>query len=212
MATELPGTTRPGGRTERTRQAVLHATLAELAAHGYAGLTVDAVAERSGIHKTTIYRRWGSAEGLVAAALGLGSEDDWQAPDTGSLRGDLAALLGELVDYFTDPALLALPTASVSAAFLSERAADALRDFYRDRHARSAVVVSRAIARKEAPANTDAVEVIRAACGPLFYRLFISRESVDRAVSDGIARSVALAAAAGAYALESWGGAWGGWA
>ncbi|SDX54269.1 DNA-binding transcriptional regulator, AcrR family [Amycolatopsis xylanica] len=203
MATELPGTTRPGGRTERTRQAVLHATLAELAAHGYAALTVDAVAERSGIHKTTIYRRWGSAEGLVAAALGLGSEDEWEAPDTGSLRGDLAALLGELVDYFTDPALLALPTASVTAAFLSERAADALRDFYRDRHARSAVVVSRAIARGEAPARTDAVEVIRAACGPLFYRLFISREVVDRSVSEEIARSVAIATGAGAYVPAS---------
>jgi AcrR family transcriptional regulator len=46
------------GRGPKVRAAVLAATLEELAAVGYAALTVDDVARRAGVHKTTIYRRW----------------------------------------------------------------------------------------------------------------------------------------------------------
>jgi AcrR family transcriptional regulator len=199
LASEQVGLARPGGRTERTRLAVLNATLTELAERGYAALTVEGVAERSGVHKTTVYRRWGSAEGLVAAALAMGTENDWQAPDTGTFVGDLTELAAELVHYFTQPAFLALPTASILSAFLSTRAADALREFYVDRHERSAVIVRRAIERGEVPAGTDEVEVIRFACAPIFYRLFISREPVDRATAEAAARATVAAASAGAF-------------
>jgi AcrR family transcriptional regulator len=191
--------TRPGGRTERTRLAVLQATLDELAERGYAALTVEAVAERAGIHKTTLYRRWRGAEGLVAEALLLGVEQDWKAPDTGTLEGDLAGLTRELVYWFTDPAVSALPTASVSSGFQSEQAADALRVYYADRHERCAEIVARAVDRGEAPVGTDPIEVVRAACAPIFYRLFVTREPVTDAIADAAARSTAIATKAGAY-------------
>ncbi|MFI5589028.1 TetR/AcrR family transcriptional regulator [Amycolatopsis sp. NPDC051758] len=199
MATEISGTRRPGGRTERTRLAALNATLELLGERGYAELTVEAVAERSGVHKTTLYRRWESAEGLVAAALLLGTEQEWTAPDTGSLEGDLRGINLELVHYFTSPGERELPTASISAAFLSTRAADALREFYVDRHARSAVVVDRAAERGEVPAGTDAVEVVRVACGPIFYRLFVSREGVTPKDAGVAAAAAAAAAKAGVF-------------
>ena len=61
---------RPAGRARpEIRAAVLAATLAELTENGYAALTVDNVARRSGVHKTTIYRRWKDREGLVADAV-----------------------------------------------------------------------------------------------------------------------------------------------
>ncbi|MEU8638825.1 TetR/AcrR family transcriptional regulator [Amycolatopsis sp. NPDC048633] len=199
MATEISGTRRPGGRTERTRLAALNATLELLGERGYAELTVEAVAERSGVHKTTLYRRWESAEGLVAAALLMGTEQEWTAPDTGSLEGDLRGINLELVHYFTSPGERELPTASISAAFLSPRAADALQEFYVDRHARSAVVVDRAVERGEVPPGTDAVEVVRVACGPIFYRLFVSREGVTPADADLAAKAAAAAAKAGVF-------------
>jgi len=191
--------TRPGGRTERTRLAVLQATLDELAERGYAALTVEAVAERAGIHKTTLYRRWRNAEGLVAEALLLGTEQDWKAPDTGTLEGDLACLTRELVHWFTNPAVSALPTASVSAGFQSDQAAAALRVFYADRHERCTEIVARAIDRGEAPGGTDPIDVVRAACAPIFYRLFVSREPVTNDIADAVARSTAIAVKAGAY-------------
>ena len=192
---------RPGGRTERTRIAVLQATLDELAERGFAALTVEAVADRSGVHKTTVYRRWRNAEGLVAEALALGTDQDWQAPDTGSLEGDLAGLTAELVYYFTDPGVSALPIASIFAAFQSEQAADALHTFYVNRHERSAEIVRRAVGRGEVPVGTGLVEVIRAACAPIFYRLFISREPVTEPIARAAARSTAIAAKAGAYVV-----------
>ena len=202
MASEISGTLRPGGRTERTRLAALHATLELLAERGYAELTVEAVAERSGVHKTTLYRRWESAEGLVAAALHLGAEQEWTPPDTGSLEGDLRETALEFVRYYTEPSLRELPTASILAAFLSPRAADALREFYRSRHAQAAVMTERAVARGEVPAGTDPTEVVRAASGPLFYRLFISREPLGPADARTAAATAAAAARAGVFVIQ----------
>lgn len=193
------GDVRPGGRTERNRLAVLRATLDELAARGYADLTVDAVAERSGVHKTTVYRRWGSVDGLVAAALTLALSDDWQAPDTGSLAGDLRALAREVAGTFGDPESSALPTAAILAAFQSAPAAEALRAFYADRHERCAVLAARAVDRGELPPGTDPVAVVRAACAPVFYRLFITREPVDDTVADAAAATAIIAARNGAF-------------
>ncbi|SFW91580.1 TetR/AcrR family transcriptional regulator [Amycolatopsis australiensis] len=205
MASEFSGTRRPGGRTGRTRLAALNATLELLGERGYAELTVEAVAERSGVHKTTLYRRWESAEGLVAAALLMGTEQPWEAPDTGSLEGDLREVNLELVHYFTAPGERELPTASISAAFLSPRAAEALREFYVDRHARSAPIVERAAGRGEVPLGTDPVEVVRVACGPIFYRLFVSREGVTPQDADVAARAAAAAAKAGVFTAKTGG-------
>ncbi|APU19746.1 TetR/AcrR family transcriptional regulator [Actinoalloteichus sp. GBA129-24] len=196
----VSGTVRPGGRTARTRSAVRDATLAELAAHGYQGLTVDTVAERSGVHKTTVYRRWGGVDGLVIDVLDLAGEDDWRPPDTGSFAGDLRALATEVLHYFADPRRAGAPNAFVYASFHSDRAAAALRDFFADRHARCEPVTTRAIRRGEVPASTDPGAVARAVVAPLYHRLFITREPVDAHLAEQSAAMVLAAAQAGALA------------
>ncbi|MFJ5141942.1 TetR/AcrR family transcriptional regulator [Streptomyces sp. NPDC088707] len=194
-----PGSTRPGGRTARTRAAVRDAVLTGLSEHGYPALTVEYVAEHSGVHKTTLYRRWGSVEGLLADALDLANDDAWTPPDTGSLFGDLRALAHEVVDAFGDPATGAAPTAFIGAAFQSPRAAEALHAFYTERFRRCEVVVTRAVARGEAPRGTDAGAVVQAVSAPLFLRLFITREPIDGALADQAARAVLAGVEAGAY-------------
>ncbi|MFI2372311.1 TetR/AcrR family transcriptional regulator C-terminal ligand-binding domain-containing protein [Streptomyces sp. NPDC018833] len=198
-----PGTQRPGGRTARTRTAVRDAVLTGLGEYGYPGLTVDYVAERSGVHKTTLYRRWGGLEELLADALDLAGEDSWTPPDTGSLEGDLHALAREVAESLDDPAAAAAPAAFIAAAFRSERAAQALHAFYAERFRRSAAVVERAIARGEAPAATDAGDVVRAVSAPLFFRLFISREPVDRALADRSAAAAIAAVRAGVFSTQA---------
>jgi AcrR family transcriptional regulator len=193
-------TSRPGGRTARTRAAVRDATNAELAEHGYAGLTVEAVAARSGVHKTTLYRRWGGVDGLIVDALTLADEDDWQPPDTGSFDRDLLELAREVLATFADPATAAAPTAFVAAAFQSPRAATALHAFYAERHRRSAVVVTRAVARGEVPAGTDAVAVVTAVVAPIYYRVLLAGEPPTAELADRSAAAVAHAARAGVYA------------
>ncbi|HTU08287.1 MAG TPA: helix-turn-helix domain-containing protein, partial [Trebonia sp.] len=65
-AAGAPGSLRPGGRTARTRAAVLRAAIEELNDSGYSEASVERVAQRAGVAKTTIYRRWGSLDGLLA--------------------------------------------------------------------------------------------------------------------------------------------------
>ncbi|MFH8567929.1 TetR/AcrR family transcriptional regulator C-terminal ligand-binding domain-containing protein [Streptomyces sp. NPDC017993] len=202
-----PGTRRPGGRTARTRAAVRDAVLAGLTEHGYPGLTVEYVAEHSGVHKTTLYRRWGDIEGMVADALDLAGEDSWVPPDTGSLDGDLRALAREVVESFNDPAVSASVSAMIAAAFQSERAAIALRAYYTERFARCETIVERAVARGELPDRadsapgpaTDAGGLVRSVSAPLFFRLFITREPVDAALADQSAATALAAARAGVF-------------
>lgn len=195
--TARPGTRRPGGRTARTRAAVRDAVLTGLTEHGYSGLTVEYVAEHSGVHKTTLYRRWGGVDGLVADTLDLAGEDGWAPPDTGSLDGDLRALALEVVHSFADPAAAAPSSAVIAAAFQSEPAAQALRAYYAERFARCEVVVDRAVARGELPGPRSALDggaLVRAVAAPLFFRLFITREGLEEPDADH-AVAIALAAA-----------------
>ncbi|MEU4803422.1 TetR/AcrR family transcriptional regulator C-terminal ligand-binding domain-containing protein [Actinosynnema sp. NPDC023587] len=193
-------TNRPGGRSARVRAVVLEATYAELVRCGYLGMTVENVADRAGVHKTTVYRRWGTVDVLIADALDSSRDVEWPAPDTGSLEGDLIAIATEVVDVFTDPARSAVPEAVVTAALQSSRARQAKKDFYASRHAQAAVVVTRAIQRGELAADTDAVELIRFTCAPLYYRIFITGEPIDHAAAERAARAALVAARAGLLA------------
>ncbi|MEV5752284.1 TetR/AcrR family transcriptional regulator [Actinoallomurus sp. NPDC052308] len=188
---------RPGGRSARVRAAVRSATLSELAEKGYTALTVEGVAARSGVHKTTVYRRWGGVEGLIADALEMASEEPWPIPDTGSVEDDLRALARLVVTGFTDPDEGPVSTAFIAAAMQNSAAAVALRRFFASRHDQAAPIVTRAVARGELPSGTDPVEVVRAAVAPIYYRLFVSREPVDAAVADRAAGAALAAARAG---------------
>jgi AcrR family transcriptional regulator len=75
-------------RGEHVRKTVLAAAFEELAANGFDGATVAGVAKRSGVHETTVYRRWVTRENLFVAALLERSADAIPAPDTGSTSCD----------------------------------------------------------------------------------------------------------------------------
>ncbi len=170
---------------------------AELIEHGYAGLAVENVAERAGVHKTTVYRRWGTVDALIADALDHTRETGWPVPDTGTVEGDLIAIATEVADAFADPDRLPVPVAIVVAALQSTRALDAKRRFYAARHTEAAKVVTRAVERGELPPQADPVELIRLTCAPLYHRVFITGEPVDRATAERCARAALAAARAG---------------
>jgi AcrR family transcriptional regulator len=81
-------------RGEELEAALLEAAWDELAEAGYARLTMEAVAARAKTGVAVLYRRWSNKEDLVLAAIGhYGKIRPVPAPDTGSLRGDVLALL-----------------------------------------------------------------------------------------------------------------------
>ncbi|WP_280480101.1 TetR/AcrR family transcriptional regulator [Nocardia cyriacigeorgica] len=188
---------RPGGRSARVRDAVREATIAELAEHGYTGLTMENVAKRSGVHKTTVYRRWTNPEGLIADALDLAATEPWPIPDTGSLDDDLRAIVDLVRTGFADPQAGPISTAFITAAMQNPAAATALNAFFTARHDQSAQVVHRAISRGELPATVDPHALIRFAVAPIYYRLFISHEPLTDADTDAAAAAALAAARAG---------------
>jgi len=194
----VPGTLRPGGRTARTRAAVLAAVTAELTEHGYAGASVERVAARAGIAKTTIYRRWGGLGGLLADIMAGHAEQEIPVPDEGDLGLDLRALSRAVVATLTSPAIGAAFTSIVAAAVQDPAARKVLSQFIDGRAALMSIIVERAAQRGEVPAGTDSAEVIKAVTAQIYLRLFGVGEPLSHATADRAAAIATAAARAGA--------------
>ncbi|NUP29661.1 MAG: TetR/AcrR family transcriptional regulator [Nocardia sp.] len=185
----------PLGRGPKVRAAVLAATVAELSDHGYAAFTVENVARRTGVHKTTVYRRWPDRDTLIAEALADSVAAEIPIPDTGSIDADLRSLARTLVGWITSPAgravlAVMLPGTTGASAIPS----DPVRHVFRDRIRRALPVVTRAVARGELPARTDPAELVKALVAPIYLRVLITGEKVDERTADRAA-AVALNAA-----------------
>jgi AcrR family transcriptional regulator len=194
-----PGTIRPGGRTARVRAAVLRAAGDALASRGFGALDLADIAASAGVGKTTVYRRWGSAPGLVADLLADMAEQSLPHSETGTLLGDLRANASLVQRTLTDPRQGRLFKAVIAAATCDEHAAGALRRFYQARISEWAPCVEQAMVRGEVPQGTDPGEVIRAVSAPLYYRLLASGDPLDEAAAERAAQAAAAAARAGAY-------------
>ena len=94
----VPGRAGPGGpRDRRVDAAIRAAVMSLLAEAGYARLTMEKVAERAGVSKDSVYRRWPNKVALVAEALQHRARAVPEVPDTGSLPGDVRAFLRALL-------------------------------------------------------------------------------------------------------------------
>ncbi|WP_069173874.1 TetR/AcrR family transcriptional regulator [Streptomyces griseus] len=192
------GRRRPGGRTAHVRARVLDAVRAELSESGHEGLTIEGVATRAGVHRTTVYRRWRDVGGLLVDLVEAAGEIDWQPPDTGSLRGDLTALNEQIQESLVVKPSFAL--ALMAAAFHSEQAARAQTGLWADRYAQCEILVERAVGRGELPAgHTDARSLLVAATAPLYHELVLLRTDPDPRLPERAAAAAAVAAAAGAF-------------
>jgi AcrR family transcriptional regulator len=159
-------------------QAILDATLEVLAEVGYDRLTMDAVAARAKASKATLYRRWTGKATLVVEALHH-SKGVEEAPDTGSLRGDLLAIscgLGGLADTGTVASIASIITAiahdeDFGAAFRAH--------VLEHKMAATRVVWQRARDRGELRDDVD-VDLLQAALpGIVLHRVFVLGEHPD---------------------------------
>jgi AcrR family transcriptional regulator len=185
--------TRPGGRTAAVRDAVLRAAADLLVEGGLEGIELTAVAQRAGVGKSTVYRRWGSVPGLVADLLVDMADTSSSRPSTGSLRTDLLTTAKRIRRTLADERQGRLFKAIIAAATCDVHTAMAMADFYRKRIDEVAPVVVDAIARGDAPPGTDPAEVIRQLSAPLYYQFLTDTRALT--VADA-ARSVAVTMAA----------------
>ncbi len=178
-------------RSEQARLAILAAVAELLLEHGMAGVSMDNVAERAGVSKATIYRWWPTKEILALDALQRSwaeSEPQPQSPDTGSLRGDLLALLLPMVQQLRSRRYGRLVVAFISESQADPAFAEQYRDCCVDPHRRKAgALFSRAAARGEIPTDADIDVALDLIWGSINQRLFFEHAPLsDAFVTDVI--------------------------
>lgn len=190
MTTTDPAQLKVGGRAARVRTAVLQAAAELLTEVGYDKMSVEDVAARAGVHKTTVYRRWPTKAALTADAASLHSADAVPIPDTGTVVGDLKVLAREVVANIGTEGGSRRSRSIAAAAATSDELAAAMHGFWANRLALSAEVVERAIERGELPASTDANLVIETVIGPLWVRLLLTGEPISEELADQVVELV----------------------
>jgi AcrR family transcriptional regulator len=165
-------------RILRTRRTVLTAALEIVSELGFAGATIDAIAQRCGVARSTVYRHWPERTDLLLEAVGdrLAVVDDLALTD---IRSD-----GVAVALFLARSLSSEPVGSVVAALLLESRRDpALVDLHRrfvERRRESVRrVVTAAVARGEVPSGTDVDAAMDDLAAPIFFRALMLHEPLD---------------------------------
>ena len=167
MSARAPG--RP--RSAQADEAITKATLEVLLEEGFRGLSVDAVRQRAGVGKATIYRRFPDKDALVTAAISY-LHADLRAPETGSLMGDLEALWAH--GYGRDPRSTTFAPRLLAEAALHPEMHRIFRSvLIEPRREVLRSVLRAAVARGELRDDVDLELVIDLLAGPIIYRLLI---------------------------------------
>ena len=167
---------RVGGRSARVQDSVLNAVFELMREKGPSDLSIADVAERAGVHETSIYRRWASRHGLVLDACRHFIDDALPIPDTGTLRSDLIAF------QRSAKAMLGSRQGQVIIALNSMQQAGSRarrHDYWKKRLEQLRVMLDRAVQRGEFPADADPIVFLEALIAPLYFRLLVTNESHD---------------------------------
>jgi len=166
-------------RSAAVHQALIDATLDLLAEVGYRGLTMEAVSQRAGASKATVYRRWPSKVELVIDALSTNAARRVSEPDTGSVREDLLVLMHGLFRFLAEPLATSFPSLLAEAYRYPELGEAFRTGFVSKRRAVIRTVVERGVRRGELRADADIDLVVDNGAAHLFYRFLISGEPMD---------------------------------
>lgn len=139
--------------------------------------------------KTTIYRHWANRSALVIDACTRMTDGAEAPPDTGSLEGDLRALLTNIADLLGTARWSSVLPSIVDAAEHDPEFAGIHSRIQHGHAAPLRVALDRAALRGEIPSTTDRNAMAAALLGPLFYRRWFSREQIDAEFVDLIIRS-----------------------
>jgi AcrR family transcriptional regulator len=183
---------RTGGRSARVRRDVLKAATEILLEEGLDATTVTAVAERSGVHHTSIYRRWGDRAALIRDALLDAVDTAVPIRDTGNLHDELTHMLEDVLALYQSP----LGPVLVDAMRSNDPALEELRrNYFGARLEHCAALAERAKKRGEVPDSMDYRLVFELLMGPILARALFSSEGVKTLDPGTIVRTVLNGAA-----------------
>ena len=176
-------------RSEQARLAILRNTLQILAERGFSAFTIEDVAGRAGVGKTTVYRWWPNKGALIADAFANSTIRSLRFPDTGSLHTDIRLQMRELVKIFCGR------RGRIVSAMLAAGQADkdliaAFRDrFLWPRRREAYATLRRGIRRGELRRDVDLNLLLDSLYGPIYMRFLIRH---DRLTADFVDRLSAL--------------------
>lgn len=174
----------------RVTEALTRAFFEEWAAHGFAGIRLERVAASAGVGKAALYRRWRSKEDMASDLVQKVGLKVSGAPDTGSLDGDVRALLHELRRMLRLPLVRRLLPDMLAENARAKTLSDNTKRLQKARRERGAAIVDRAVARGELPENCDrdlAADLIGA---PLYWRMMVTRQPTDAQSMERLARAI----------------------
>ena len=167
---------RPGGRSERIRESVAAAVL-ELFRERQFAFGVPEVAERAGVHRATVYRRWPTRGELIAEALSSFFRVV-SIPDTGAWDTDVRALAATLARFFSDP--VEIGVISSLAADSDPQASQVIQDHWNPYVESMIAMVDRAKARGEVNRGLSSGRIVEMLTAPFVVRTTLVRIPVSR--------------------------------
>jgi AcrR family transcriptional regulator len=174
---------------------ILEAVLAELGEHGYGALTIESVAARAGVGKSTIYRHWpGGKLSLVEDAFRT-LKAQIVVPDAGTLRERVIGVLEQVAGLVEESTYSACMPVLIEAAERDPQVREFHCRFSTERRAILIDVLRDAVARGELPDGTDAELLADALVGPIVMRRIMLFEPLDPAMVPALVDQVLGAAA-----------------
>ncbi|HEY3810950.1 MAG TPA: TetR/AcrR family transcriptional regulator [Acidimicrobiales bacterium] len=198
------GVKRGRPRSEQVEQAILRAAAAVLLERGLAAMTIEDVAERAGVGKASIYRRWSTKGTLALDAFLAEFLASQPLPDTGSLDGDLRAALRAWVRT-----VRGTPTGRALGGLIGQVQHDPeLAIAWTQRvvtpiRAQHRRIIERAMERGEIPADSEADLLLDMLYGPAYHRLLNGHLPLTNRFIHQVVAMVMVGAAAGASAPAS---------
>lgn len=165
-------------RSDEARRKVFAAATDLIIERGAASVSIEEVAARSGVAKTTIYRHWPERTSLIIDTL-RSTFEHVGVPDTGSLRGDLSSYFNGMVRADLTGRVGSLMPCMLDAAARDPEMHRVLDRLAQERTDAVMTVAERAQAMGELPADLDRNVFIGTVVGPIVFRKVVQRQPID---------------------------------
>lgn len=182
---------RRSGRSQRTHHAVMTAAAQLLTESGYASVTMEGIAAKASVAKTTIYRWWSTKAAIFMELYNELAAEVLTGLDTGSVEKDLRNLLVGLFKLFTTTSAGPAMVGMIAEAQSSPEFAKVFQEqFMAHRRNVTRKILERGVERGELQADLDINLAIDVISGPIWYRLLQGHAPLDENFADSIIRQV----------------------
>jgi len=180
----------PDPRIERSRMVILHATVEQLAEAGYGAFTIESVAARAGVAKSTIYRHWPDRIKLIIDALSSFHEQMVPGLHDATAREQVQRLVRHVARVLLDSTFAGCISALIEGAQRDPRLREFLHHYSAHRRQELVDVIAGGVRTGELPAGLDPELAAASLLGPIFYRRLMSAEPFDPDRADDLAAIV----------------------